>query len=315
MNDKLNSHEDRHVDDKPEDKKDETYNEEEILVTQKRRGFKRIGPHFQSEPKLKGQEFSCDICGCSLESKGLLDAHSKSHISKTLIDCVKCDEKFENKNDLRNHIEEKHKESRRNIRQFNCLDCAFQGENSLELKRHVERTQHSPCDYVEECYNCGKQFNSYFHLMNHRREEHKSNKTCRYFLQNSCRFEAKECWYKHENKQSEKDVDRCCSEIFKEKREFRKHLKAMHRNEVARCRDFENGQCSLDDNTCWFVHEEKAKNNDDIIHEKANNIEVAESVFGKATKKTPPDQVSLLTEIIKQMTIQMKNLEMMTQVL
>ena len=40
---------------------------------------------------------------------------------------------------------------------------------------------------------------------------------------------------------------------------------------------------------------------------------VSNLVFQKAPNKTPPDQVNLLGEIIKQMTIQMKNIEMITK--
>ena len=65
------------------------------------------------------------------------------------------------------------------------------------------RTQHKPCEYKENCYTCGKEFKSYFYLMTHRREEHPSNKTCRYFLTNSCLFSEKECWFKHKNKAEE----------------------------------------------------------------------------------------------------------------
>ena len=89
----------------------------------------------------------------------------------------------------------------------------------------------------------------------------------------------------------------------------------MHRNEVAKCRDFERGQCNLDDESCWFIHNEKEEAMEVITLDKTETKDKdAESVFCKDAKKTPPDQKSLLTEIIKQMTIQMKNLEMMTQI-
>ena len=90
-----------------EEEKDETQNEEEILLRQKRRGFKRISPLAQSEPQPVAKEIICDVCGNIFESLGSLNAHKKSHISKSVYNCLKCDEKFENENDLRSHIEAK----------------------------------------------------------------------------------------------------------------------------------------------------------------------------------------------------------------
>ena len=103
--------------------------------------------------------------------------------------CTKCEEKYTEKEELSVHIEAEHKDIPKiNIQQFNCLDCAFQGENSLQLRRHILRTQHTPCKYKEQCFTCEKVFDDYYNLMNHRREEHQSNRTCRYFLKNKLPF-------------------------------------------------------------------------------------------------------------------------------
>ena len=241
---------------KCEEKSVEEENEEELLYIQKKRGFKRVGPYVQSEPNLMRKEFSCDICGNILETKDLLNAHSKSHMSKSMSRSLNCDEKCDNENENGEHKEDNHKHAITD-RQFNSLDCAFQGEKSLDLEKHVLRTQHTPCDYKEECYDCGKQFDSYYHLMNHRREEHKSNKPCRYFLENKCVYDAKKCWYRHE---------------------------------------------------------EKVMVTDEHITDEKLNHEGQDSTFHKALNKTPSDQMNLLSEMIKQMTIQMKNLKTITQV-
>ena len=302
---------------KIDDEYDEIQNEEEILIQQKKRGFKRVGPYVQSEPKSFENEFCCDVCGCVLESPGLLDAHVLGHKPKTVYSCLKCEEKFENKEELKSHIEAKHKDIvMNNIRQFNCLDCSFQGEKSLELRKHIMRTQHTPCGYTEKCYDCGKDFKSYFHLMTHRKEEHESNKTCRYFLKNSCLFDAKDCWYKHEKrKEEERKEHNCksCEENFAEIGDLRKHIKRNHTNEVAKCRDFIKGKCNLNE-SCWFLHEETEKETKNQ-NGKSEDLEkeATESSFQKASDKTPPDQENILGEILKQMTIQMKNLEMITK--
>jgi hypothetical protein len=39
-------------------------------------------------------------------------------------------------------------------------------------------TQHNPSECKEKCCTCKVEFESYFHLMNHRKKEHTSNKVC-----------------------------------------------------------------------------------------------------------------------------------------
>ena len=82
---------------------------------------------------------------------------------------------------------------------------------------------------------------------------------------------------------------------------------------MAKCRDFIKGKCNLNE-SCWFLHEETEK---EIKNQngKSEDLEkeATESSFQKASDKTPPDQENILGEILKQMTIQMKNLEMITK--
>ena len=112
--------------------------------------------------------------------------------------CTKCEEIFVNEAERVKHTQIKHRaRDQSKVKQYNCKDCPFQGENGLELKRHVMRTKHTPSEYKEQCYTCKKEFESYFHLMNHRKVEHPSNKVCRYFRKKVCIFEAGECWYSH----------------------------------------------------------------------------------------------------------------------
>ena len=104
-----------------------------------------------------------------------------------------------NVNSFFGHLKNNHKEDEPKVtKQYNCNDCSFQGENSLELKRHIQRTMHTPCEYMEECFTCSKEFSSYWLLMNHRKADHPSVKKCRYFLNGECKFNAETCWYKHE---------------------------------------------------------------------------------------------------------------------
>ena len=90
--------------------------------------------------------------------------------------------------------------------QYNCKDCAFQGDSWSSLKKHIQSLRHNPSDFSEKCFTCKIEFNSYWTLMNHRREEHPSKKICRYYLKQECLFSSKKCWYKHEEKNSEDEA-------------------------------------------------------------------------------------------------------------
>ena len=131
----------------------------------------------------------------------------------------------------------------------------FQGENSLELRTHLRRSGHIASDFQEECYTCKNKFKSYWHLMNHRKREHPSNKRCRYFLQNECVFDEMDCWYKHVNVHEYDEMSfkfECneCENEFLHKSELMKHKKDKHRNKVSICKDFLKGKCFNDVNDC-----------------------------------------------------------------
>ena len=201
-------------------------------------------------------------------------------------------------------------------REYNCEDCPFQGNNGLELKKHVQRTKHNPSEYLEKCYSCKKEFTSYWHLMNHRKSEHPSSKACRFFLTGKCIFDSEACWFKHVIKTSEELVKdnssafpcNQCESVFDSKMDIMKHLKAIHKCKVAKCRNFEQGNCNLPDLSCWFVHdEEEIKSN---LSNHINNDH--EQVFQKAQEKTPPDHIVKIMDLIGKLTIQMDQLEKRT---
>jgi hypothetical protein len=178
----------------------------------------------------------------------------------------------------------------------------------------VSRTQHKPSEYKEQCYTCKKEFSSYFHLMNHRKSEHPSNKICRFFLKEECFFESDMCWYRHFSKSSDildnsRVVHVCnkCEETFTEKSELMKHLKQVHPTTVQKCRNYAEGNCNLSNDYCWFAHPENE--DQDVILDKAQE----DSVFHKVQEKTPPDQMNHLIEVITKLAMQVRNLEKMSQ--
>ena len=159
--------------------------------------------------------------------------------------------------------------------------------------------------------------------MNHRKLEHPSTKTCRFFLKNACIFQTDECWYKHQSiteakTEFEGSTHDCKICDFKgaQKSDLMKHMKEHHPKSVAICRNYLQKNCDLPGSVCWFMHQER---NDEVnkSHEKhatsdegsdlpgmvdGNNDE-KDSVFYKAQEKTPPDQMNQLIEVIKSLIV------------
>ena len=169
---------------------------------------------------------------------------------------------------------------------------------------HLRRTKHCAGGSIEVCYTCKKEFESYWHLMNHRREEHPSNRVCRYFKQGSCDFEDGECWCKHTTKtmqQKEQLEDYSCKECehkFETKKDVMKHKKMVHGGFVSICKNFAQGKCDYDENSCWFKHTE-----DGMDTESED-----EQVFQNAQEKTPPDQNRMMMDMINNLSIQVEML-------
>lgn len=165
---------------------------------------------------------------------------------KALLKCNSCSIEFGTEENLKKHMESKHKvtkdtntrdsgpptaqppgekQSKTNAqsrpplnvknskeRNYNCESCDFQATgqgSSKALLKHSVDTGHKTNSLEEKCYTCDKVCKTFTDLMIHRREEHqdKINK-CRYFLDNTCRF-GHRCWYSHDQdkKNDKKDSD------------------------------------------------------------------------------------------------------------
>jgi hypothetical protein len=101
--------------------------------------------------------------------------------------------------------------------------------------------------------------------MEHRKAEHSSSKMCRYFRKKMCDFDQDSCWYSHATESSEdlhedgvsgNDCNQC-GKVFKTKSDLMKHILAEHKKRVAKCRNFLQGNCNLDEMSCWFIHDEE----------------------------------------------------------
>ena len=97
--------------------------------------------------------------------------------------------------------------------------------------------------------------------MNHRKNEHKIEKKCRYFLEGRCNFGENMYWYSHEN-EKEKQIDavtdqgnKCfsCGTMFEKKQASMTHKKEINgKNNI--CKYFQMNVCRFTEN-CWFSHE------------------------------------------------------------
>ena len=158
-------------------------------------------------------------------------------LTVTEIQCEKCHEDFDNKEDLERHVKNKHSI------QWNCEQCAFQASTRYILMNHCKLTPgHQPSKQRQrlgqtgalECYTCKSEFRNYYDLMNHRKQEHPSHKKCRYYLKGECNFSASECWYLHEERSAtETNIeDMCdkCNMVFSSYHKLTEHKKREHLN-------------------------------------------------------------------------------------
>ena len=79
--------------------------EEISLLGAKQSGHRRTAPNeIPPDATKNNQTFTCTNCNVSLESKGLLKTHMKTHV--TLFTCDTCSEQFEEKSELDAQINE-----------------------------------------------------------------------------------------------------------------------------------------------------------------------------------------------------------------
>ena len=134
----------------------------------------------------------CDFRGSGVQE---LKVHMKSHEeSDNAYYCEACQQEFDRHTEYREHNKKYHS------KQWNCDNCDFQAATRLSLMNHCKKTAgHKPSrgqrskSGILECYTCKSEFRSYHDLMEHRKEEHPSHKTCRYFIKGECLFSSEEC--------------------------------------------------------------------------------------------------------------------------
>ena len=98
------------------------------------------------------------------------------------------------------------------------------------------------------------QFPSKDYLKNHVTSEHKTFKSCNKFASNTCEYDD-ECRYQHIILEGTKEVCFTCGEMFRNKTDMMKHIKATHGAEP--CMRFDEGNCVYG-SKCLFSHIRRA---------------------------------------------------------
>ena len=260
----------------------EVFEDAEKLVTFKSLGHKRTSPQMESEPLEENKpnmtikcNFSLGTMHCTavLESKGIAEAHMKSHgVTKPNIYCDLCDEEFFNEQGLWTHNKNEHDTSR-DSKQWNCYDCGFESTTSTSLMNHCKKQGHQPSKTVQDgrgklitCNNCQQDFTSFWNLMNHRKLMHPSNRKCRDFVKGECQ-RGDLCWYVHDNVMElgsqnpqkfpppspDKITCYVCKCEFSSKNEMMNHKKKEHPSNII-CKNFCLGNCRRSEDQCWYLH-------------------------------------------------------------
>ena len=326
------------------DEKDlEELDEEADLAKAKESGHRRIDPSVPSESVSKEKQmFKCSWkdCKMQLESKGLLKSHMNEHepifhcdvcgvdftdvsVLKEHIglkhdgirwQCDVCDKEFSSEADLNTHMTAKHIE-----KEWNCDNCSFQASHSSELINHLKLTGHQPCQLnqnqasqITHCFTCKEEFSSYWNLMNHRKQKHPSNRTCRYFLMNNC-LHGVNCWYRHDEPmetqfdsgQSTKPVKdfKCnvCAKTYQNSNSLKAHVKNEH-SSVLLCQNFILGKCERSDEECWFKHKSPIKPTENSRKSNISGFRLSQE------NQFPPDQAEI---IMKTLNIVLQKMEIM----
>lgn len=156
----------------------------------------------------------CDPCKMLFASGNALEEHVKRKHAKTYV-CQVCDKKFDYRAELMTHMKHHHTQRRKGERtdkMVGCIICDFKNDSEEIVIKHLEdvhslgdslkdnvenKDVNCPlCDYIDTSEEC---------VIKHIEKVHqladlgpkKTNKTCRYFLQNRC-FKGQDCKFLHE---------------------------------------------------------------------------------------------------------------------
>ena len=217
----------------------------------------------------KVQDFICETCGIEFETESKLKIHNERHKSTNDLKCKVCAQEFTFKTQLKLHMREAHRmlrEEWKDIQTDNnilevqtegggeneCSVCLLKYNTSEALDRHIKAVHSNNPENT--CRFCGIQFPSKNVLKNHVTAEHKTFKPCNKFASNNCEYDD-ECRYQHIILEGTQEICFTCGEMFRNKTDMMKHVKATHGGEP--CMRFDEGNCEYG-NKCLFNHNRRA---------------------------------------------------------
>ena len=270
----------------------DTREEQEILVRMKRSGSRRTTPQFQSETNKKEKfekiaDKDCQIRGFESTGKRHLNKHTvPKHTEEPEFNCEDCDFQGTEEDQLNKHVKLKHTAY--------CKICKFRCSEEEQLKRHIElkHTEKSQTNDIV-CRMCGKTFIQKWEFMDHRKKQHEASVAiCENNLKGICKFSSTRCWWRHDEKQKEDNIQ-CfvCGENFESRGEVMVHRKKKHPQIVKPCNKYKESNCRFNEDSCWFKHEMELESFNDEREEMENKVEnedESQMVFRKVSKKKEP---------------------------
>lgn len=180
---------------------------------------KHMKTHLSLPSKKKGMTFVCEVCGKHFDNKGSLKQHHTTHKERTF-ECNICGSKFNRRDIMNNHI------LTHSAPQFKCDVCGKVFKMKKNLKMHL---QIHKSGRVYKCTECPKVFHIRSNMLKH--QKHMHSKTCTICNKT---FSSAELMDAHAMEHlGSYYVCKFCNKIIKLRSSLIRHLKKIHKRDVA----------------------------------------------------------------------------------
>ena len=189
------------------------------------------------------------------------DMKYNEYISREIIECRKCDKKFQSNTNLKKHVSEAHPIS------VKCKTCKESFTRKCDLEVHIKTKHETSEDY--KCDQCDKTFVLKWRLQKHVKNHARMVlKKCHYFNNNiACPFEDLGCMFSHELSGACKFDRKCSTKLCSYQ-----HSKATETNfevnEIADVQD--SAEEDIDDNKCHLC-QKNFESIDDLTQHMGND--------------------------------------------
>ena len=193
------------------------------------------------------EEFNCNECAYQGYSQEYLQKHIRFTHTMEKYKCQRCDYQAAGADDLYKHSKNIHTNGRN-------TECKKSEHTCCKPDKHIDEKHNQNGNF--RCRSCGKEFQSKYQLMNHRKSEHPNTLApCRDYLEERCRFDADKCWWNHKDGKQANIECFFCEKSFHTKTKVMMHRKNEHPKTVKQCSQFIHKQCPFNE-MCWFKHED-----------------------------------------------------------